>query len=269
MGLSGLAQINIELTSRCNRHTLCGFCGHQNPAVHPGLRKGNMHPCLIEELAGQVASLGKNLIVQFHRDGDPLAYPALGVALELFEANTRSLVTHGETLAEKADDLIENCEVVTVSIFRGDPDREIQLDSLRTFLALKGDRAPRVLLKVVGDMTDEEMAPYLALGLPVMRRLLHVASSNATYARSLPAMPEHGICLDLLHHPSVAWDGRVFLCNRLDTTDAGFIGDATADTLEAIWNGPVRQAYLHKHLEGKRAEVPPCKTCEYYGVPTA
>ena len=269
MGLSGLAQINIELTSRCHKQTLCVFCGHQDAAVHPHLRKGNMHPALLEDLAEQVSSLGKNLIVQFHRDGDPLAYPAMGFALELFEANTRSLVTHGETLAEQAEEIIENCEVVTVSIFRGDPDREIQLNALRLFLEAKGTKLPRVLLKVVGDLSDGECQPYLALGVPVLRRLLHVARSNAHYARSLPAMPEHGLCLDLLHHPSVAWDGRVFLCNRLDTTDAGFIGDATAESLDAIWNGPVRQDYLHKHLEGKRTEVPPCATCEYYGVPTS
>lgn len=267
--LSGLSQLNVELTSRCNKQTLCGFCGHQDATVHPHLRKGNMHPNLVEIIAEEVAPLGKNLVVQFHRDGDALAYPALGVALELFEANTRSLVTHGETLAEKADDVIDNCEAVTISIFRGDPDRELQVESLRSFLLHKGDRFPRVLLKVVGDLSDDEFTPYAALGLPVMRRLLHIRAGNSKYANGLPAQPEHGICLDLLHHPSIAWDGRVFLCNRLDTTDAGFIGDVTAESLDAVWNGPVRQAYLQKHLEGKRTEVPPCATCEYYGVPTS
>ena len=82
-------------------------------------------------------------------------------------------------------------------------------------------------------------------------------------------MPEHGICLDLLTHPSVAWDGRVYLCNRLDTTDRGLLGHLDTATLEEIWNGPLRQSYVQAHLQGQRTAVPPCSDCEYYGVPTA
>lgn len=263
--LSGLSQINLELTSRCDKQTLCAFCGHQDPLVHPNLKFGTMRWELLEELS---AAIPPGVIVQFHRDGDPLAFPHVGKALDLFHANLRSLVTHGERLAQKADEVIGHCETVTVSIFRGDPDARLQLASLRTFVEKKGDRVPRLLLKVVGDMDDGDMQPYLALGVPLMRRLLHVARSNARYARSLPAMPEHGVCLDLLHHPSVAWDGRVYLCNRLDTKDRGLIGHLALDSLDAIWNGPLRRQYLQHHLIGNRGAVPPCADCEYYGVPT-
>ena len=102
-----------------------------------------------------------------------------------------------------------------------------------------------------------------------MRRAIHVPFGNSKYAKRLPQMPEHGLCEDLLHHPSVAWDGRVYLCNRLDTQDKGLIGNLNEESLDSIWNGKLRAEYIQKHLEGRRAEVPPCKDCLYYGIPTS
>lgn len=269
--LNGLTQLNVELTSRCDRHTLCAFCGHQDPAIHPTLRFGDMEMTMVYRLAMEVRDLQRSVVVQFHRDGDPLAVQDtfLQIALQYFQANIRSVVTHGEQLAVKGWALIDNCESVTVSIFRGDPDRDRQVASVRGFLALKGDKLPRVFLKIVGDMSDDDFAPYHDLALPVLRRLIHTPASNAKYARALPAMPEHGLCLDLLHHPSVAWDGRVYLCNRLDTKDAGLIGNLHEKSLDTIWNGLVRADYVQSHLEGRRQDVPPCKDCQYYGIPTS
>lgn len=269
MALGGLSQINIELTSRCDKYTLCGFCGHQNPAVHPTLKFGDLSETLLGRLASDLAPLGRSLVVQFHRDGDPLAAPPdlLENALYYLDAHIRSIVTHGERLGALAKRLIGHCETVCVSIFRGDPDRPLQVEALRLFLAQKGDRLPRVVLKVVGDMSHDDLQPYLVFGLPLLRRRLHVPVSNARYAGGLPAMPEHGLCLDLLHHPSVAWDGRVYLCNRLDTQDRGLIGNLNEESLDAIWNGKLRQDYLQKHLDGRRADVPPCADCQYYGIP--
>jgi len=165
--------------------------------------------------------------------------------------------------------IIGVCESVTVSIFRADPDRDLQLASLRSFLQQKGDRLPRVFIKVVGDMSDEELRDYKALDLPIIRRKIHLPIGNSKYAGGLPTMPEHGLCLDLLHHPSISWDGRVYLCNRLDTKDAGLIGNLNEESLDSIWNGKLRADYIQKHLEGRRDEVPPCKGCLYYGIPAA
>lgn len=267
--LNGLTQINIELTSRCDKHTLCAFCGHQDPQIFPTLKFGDISDSLLTSLYEELEPLGKTVVVQFHRDGDPLAYDRLMGALYVFNANIRSIVTHGEQLAKKANEIIGNAEALCVSIFRGDPDREIQLASLREFLMIKGDRLPRVLLKVVGDMSDDELLAYLSLGLPIMRRLIHVPINNSRYAHRAPTMPEHGLCLDLLHHPSIAWDGRVYLCNRLDVADKGLIGNLNEESLDSIWNGKLRASYIQAHIEGRRADVPPCKDCLFYGVPSA
>lgn len=267
--LAGLSQINIELNSTCGKHTHCAFCGHQDAAVHPQRQDGEMPKAMVAELAADLAPLGKNLVVQFHRDGDPLSATHLGWALMAFSANTRSLVTHGDGLDRRAQEIVSHCEAVTVSIFRGDPDRDRQLTSLTAFLDLKGERLPRVLLKIVGGMTDGEFEPYARLGLPVLSRRLHLPESNRRYTGGLPPLPEHGVCLDLLAHPSVAWDGRVSVCNRLDATGRGVLGTLATHTLDDIWNGPVRKEILGHHLRGQRQAVPFCSTCTYYGVPAA
>lgn len=265
--LGGLAQINIEITSRCNKQTLCGFCGHQNAAIHPRREDGDMGTPLVKALAREVPT---GIVVQFHRDGDPLAYgDDLRIPLHLFDGRVRSIVTHGETLGTRAPELIGHCESVCVSIFRGDPDREIQLASLRSFLDQKGDQLPRVFLKVVGDMSDVELVPYVDLGVPLMRRLLHIARNNSRYTGGMPAMPEHGMCLDLLHHPSVAWNGDVYLCNRLDSHGAGILGNCYAESLSDIWNGERRAQWVQSHRDGRREDVPLCRDCHYYGIPTA
>jgi radical SAM protein with 4Fe4S-binding SPASM domain len=224
---------------------------------------------LMFDLSQELKPLGKQLVWQAHKDGDPVDAENLRQALVCFDAHIRSLVTHGCSLVEQAETIITHCEAVCVSIFRGDPDRALQLTALRGFLDAKGDKLPRVYLKVVGDMTDDELRPYLDLSLPVLRRAIHTPSGNAHYAHRLPTVPEHGLCLDLLHHPSIAWDGRVFVCNRLDTKDLGLIGNLHEESLDAIWNGKRRADYIQKHIEGRRAEVPPCKDCQYYGVPSA
>lgn len=224
---------------------------------------------LLGSICNQIEHLGRGLVVQFHRDGDPLAYEQLEDALAMTFPHIRSIVTHGERLAERAEEIIGLCESVTVSVFRGDPAHDRQLASLTEFLRLKGDRLPRVSVKIVGDYDEADLRVYRELGVPILRRLLHTPGGNARYAHRLPIMPEHGLCLDLLHHPSIAWDGRVYLCNRLDTHDAGLIGHLQDASFESIWNGPRRADYLNKHLHGRRNEVPPCTTCQYYGVPSA
>ena len=263
--LTGLSQINLELTSRCGKHTLCGFCGHQDDAINPKA-KGDMD---FDTLVSLQIQLPYGLVIQFHRDGEPTDYPALGEALDLFRNYITSIVTHGENLAKRADKIIGHCTSVTVSAFNGDPDMEIQLESLAAFLAKKGDLRPMVNVKIVGSMPPEREARYASLGVPIIRRLLHVPDGNYRYAKRNPTVPEHGICLDFLGHPSVDSKGQVFICNRLDPLDQGLLGSLHENTLDELWNSPKRLVWLEAHKRGRRDEAAPlCRNCLFYGVPS-
>lgn len=260
--LSGLAQVFIELTSKCDKRHLCAFCGHQKPEVNP-IDYGDMDYELFQSIRRQ---LDPGIVVSFHRDGDPTAYPRLGDALACFAGFTTSVVTHGLNLVSKAADLIDRCTTLTVSAFKGDPDGPEQLDTLKEFLALKGERAPLVQVKIVGDWTA---SPYESLGVPILRRLIHTPSGNVHYAHTLPTVPEVRMCLDALHRPSIAWDGSVYLCNRLDPTRSTQLGSLQFHTLAQIWHGETRRKMIAAHQAGRRDLAnATCASCTYWGVPS-
>lgn len=262
--LGGLAQLNIELTSRCSKRTACFMCGHQSQQVNPNLTFGDMDFVLLEKISKQVPS---GVIISFHRDGDSVDYPRLADALDLFAAFPTSLVTHGERLAERAKEIIGRCTTVTVSVIPNDRDRALQLESIRSFLAQKGDMPPVLQLKFVGAIDDAK--PYEDLGVRIINRALHSKKGNWNYVKVQPIAPECGICLDFLGRPTVDWRGRVFICNRLDTLDQGMIGDLNEQSLDAIWNGLARAAMLKAHLAGRRDLANPlCSACESWGIPT-
>jgi len=242
------------------------MCGHQNPKVNTGLEYGDIRFELLEKIAREIPP---TIIVQFHRDGEPTVYSRLHGALELFRGHIRSIVTHGENLVHKADQIIGACETLTVSAFDPDPDGAEQIEVLRGFLHLKGDRKPNVNVKIVGSMAAERQALYDGLGVPVLRRSLHHPGGDYRYKQTTPPVPESGICLDFLSHPSVDWCGNVFQCNRLDSANFGLIGNLQEQTLEEIWNGEKRLAMLQHHINGRRDLANKlCRDCTYWGIPT-
>lgn len=259
--LSGLSSVNIELTSKCHRKTRCQFCFHQ---ANPHLQYGDMPMTLLADIRRQ---LPIGLEVKWHRDGDPLSYPHLGDALDLFSGGfLRTIVTHGETLYDRADELIDRCETICVSVFSPDADADLQYETVKAFLELKGARLPRLLVKVVGSC---DVSRYQALGVPILWRKLHT-ELNDRYVRGLPVMPESGICGDFLSRPAIAWTGRVYQCVRFDDTEEGYLGNLYEQTLDEIWNGERRQQWLRAHLRGRREEANArCASCRYYGIPVA
>jgi radical SAM protein with 4Fe4S-binding SPASM domain len=242
------------------------MCGHQDAAINP-ITYGDMDYGLLEKIRAQV---GPGITISFHRDGEPTAYRKLREALDLFQGFTTSIVTHGLNLGAKAQDIIGRCTTVTVSVFRGDADTAAQLRSIKEFLSIKGTQQPCLQIKIVGDMLQDGIEEYEALGVRVIRRLIHVPIDNSKYAHRTPAVPECGVCLDALHRPTVDWRGRMYLCNRLDPNESGLIGDLTTSSLDAIWNGETRRRMLDAHKAGRRDLANPlCATCKHWGTPSA
>lgn len=184
MTLNGLATINIELTSRCNK--ACWMCGRRKvDREYPDLALdyGDMDFDLLQETAPQIPP---GIVVQFHRDGDALLYPRFGDAVALFPNNIRNIVTNGKLLVEKAPEIIGNLETLSVSIFEKDDESEEQLEIVRRFLRIKGDRKPFVTLRLIGDVDD---APYRDLDQLIIRRVLHAEMGSFSYRRRSPRSP--------------------------------------------------------------------------------
>ncbi|MFH1594006.1 MAG: radical SAM/SPASM domain-containing protein [Candidatus Omnitrophota bacterium] len=262
--LSGLACINIELTSRCNK--ACWMCGRRKvDRDHPelALKYGDMDFELVGRLASQ---LPENIVVQFHRDGEALLYPRFGDAVKLFSKQIKNIVTNGKLLLEKSEEIIDNLDTISVSVFEGDTEADEQYKLIKRFLKLKGARKPFTSLRLIGDV---DPARYQELGSLIIRRVLHAKMGSFNYRKKNPTIPEIGICWDFLHHLCVNICGKVSICVRFDPKGLGVIGDAKRDSLDEIWNGKRRAEWMELHKRGSRNKIPLCSYCHFWGVPTA
>jgi MoaA/NifB/PqqE/SkfB family radical SAM enzyme len=260
--LTSLTTINIELTSRCNKN--CWMCGRRKvDREYPelALDYGDMEFELVRRLSRQIP---EGIVVQFHRDGDALLYPRFGEAVSLFRNNIRNIVTNGKLLLVKADEIIDNLETLSVSIFENDSEADEQREIIRRFLALKKERKPFVTLRLIGAVDQN---PYEEFNQQFVRRVLHAPMGSFDYIKRTPTVPEIGICWDFLSHPCISRKGEMSICVRFDPDGLGTLGNVREQTLEELWNGAKRRQWLSRHVAGKRSEVPLCSRCEYWGVP--
>ncbi|MEI8218877.1 MAG: radical SAM/SPASM domain-containing protein [Elusimicrobiota bacterium] len=260
---NALNTVNVELTNRCNKN--CWMCGRRKvdrdyPEI--ALQYGNMDFDLVKSIAGQ---LPEGIIVQLHNNGDPLLYPTFGEAAKLFSRQIRCVDTNGKLLVEKADEIIENMDTVTISIFENDPEADGQYEAIEQFLKKKGDRKPNVILRMLGEVDIEK---YKKFNCIIATRILHNPMGSFDYKKRTPTVPETGICLDFLSHMVIRRNGDVSMCVRFDPRGLGIVGNCLQTPLVDIWNSSKRKEWLQFHIAGKRKSIPLCSTCEFWGVPT-
>ena len=261
--LSGLANVNVELTSRCNKN--CWMCGRRKvERDYPELamKYGDMDFGLVKKIARQ---LPPNGVVQLHNNGEALLYPRFGDAVKLFDQQVTNIVTNGKLLVAKADEIIGRLDTMAVSVIENDPEADEQYDILQQFLKLKKEKKPYTILRINGKVATKR---YESLGLTMATRILHSPLGSFNYRRKAPTIPEIGICLDFLHHMAINSRGKVSICVRFDPKGAGVIGDASKQPLADIWNSPKRMKWLTYQKQGRRDKIPLCSYCHFWGVPT-
>ena len=260
--LDGLANINVELTSRCNKD--CWMCGRrkvERDFPELTLEYGDMDFDLVRKIASQLPS---NIVVQLHNNGEALLYPRFGEAVRLFPDQMTNIVSNGKLLVEKADEIIDNLDTLAVSIIENDPEADRQYELLEKFLELKGTRKPFTVLRLNGNVDRDR---YKKFGLVFATRILHSPMGSFDY-RKPPTIPEIGVCLDFLHHLAINHKGEVSVCVRFDPERKGVIGDSNDDSLSKIWCSVRRMKWLEYHKKGLRNKVPLCSCCHFWGVPT-
>uniref|UniRef100_A0A6M3IES0 Putative iron-sulfur cluster-binding domain contining protein n=1 Tax=viral metagenome TaxID=1070528 RepID=A0A6M3IES0_9ZZZZ len=240
------------------------MCGRRKmEREHPDLCDwGDMPIDMVEAISEQVPV---GIVVQFHNNGDPLMYPELGRALGLFQDNIRCLNTNGKLLVERADDIIDNLDTITISIIQDDPEENEQYETIKEFLAIKGSSRPLLVYRLLGDVFS---GPYDDLPGIVVRRILHSPEGSFDYQKAV-TKPEIGICLDILTHLAIDRYGNVSPCVRFDPHRVGIIGDVSHETLQEIWYGHIRWDMIQNHLAGRRDRITLCSTCDYWGVATS
>jgi len=260
---NGLTTVNVELTSRCNKK--CWMCGRRKiDREYPEIvmNYGDMKFDLVKKIAKQ---LPPGIMVQFHNNGEPTLYPKLGAAISLFKYNIKHFDTNGKLIVEKADEIIENLDTMTISVIQDDPEGDEQYEIIKQFLDIRKDGKPNLIYRLLGKIEKRERWEKLP-GI-IANRVLHSPLGNFQYEKH-PTVPEAGICLDLLNHLVIDRFGMVSPCVRFDPKRIGVIGDVNTTPLLDIWNGSKRKKWIDNHIEGRRDEIPLCSSCEFWGVPT-
>jgi hypothetical protein len=222
---------------------------------------GDMKFSLVEKIAEQ---LPPQIVVQLHNNGEALLYPRFGEAASLFDKQIRCLDTNGKLIVEKADEIIDTLDTLTISVIENDPEGKEQYRLVEEFLDIKGDKKPNLIYRCLGEVDLEKWKKLPGI---LATRILHSPLGSFKYQKN-PTVPEIGICLDFLSHMIIDRFGKVSICVRFDPKRLGVIGDANKMSLVDIWNGSKRNEWLKYHLQGKREKIPLCSYCEFWGVPT-
>jgi len=263
MLLNGLSVVNVELTDFCNKK--CKICGRRGREKQfPEIKKtyGEIDFELLKKISKQ---LPKNIIVQYHWNGESLLYKKFGDAIRLFPNQIKNIVTNGKLLLKKFDEIVDNLDTIAISVFEGDPEAEEQFLIVKEFLVRKGNKKPFIIIRQNGDVDVDR---YKQLGLLVASRAIHAPEGSFNYVHKQPVVPEHGICLDILSHLAINKEGEVSICVRFDPNRLGVLGNVKNNTLSELWNSPKRLEWLRYHIQGQRDKVPLCSKCEFYGLPT-
>jgi MoaA/NifB/PqqE/SkfB family radical SAM enzyme len=259
--MNGLGYVNVELTSICNKN--CWMCGRRKidkdfPEI--AMNYGHMDFEIVKKIARQ---LPKGIVVQFHNNGEPFVYPKLGDALKLFDRQIRCLDTNGKLLVEKANEVIDILDSITISVIENDPEGDEQYRIVKEFLKIKKDRKPLIVYRCLGDVDTER---WEKLDGMVVKRMLHHPLGSFKYKKE-PAVPEIGMCIEILNHMAINRFGEVSLCVRFDPKRIGVIGNINETSLEDIWNSEKRLDWVQCHINGKRNDISLCSKCDYWGIP--
>lgn len=261
--LFGLANVNVELTSRCNK--ACWMCGRRKvEKEYPdlALQYNDMDFSLVKKIAEE---LPENIVVQLHNNGEPLLYNRFKEAVQLFKKQITNIVSNGKLLLTKADEIIENLDTLAISIIENDPEADEQFEILKNFLDLKKDKKPFTILRINGNV---DYRRYQKLGLTMASRILHSPMGSFNYTAA-PTVPEIGVCLDFLNHLAINSKGDVSICVRFDPKRIGVLGNIKEESLSEMWNGEKRTEWLKLHVNGRRDKIPLCSYCHFWGVPTS
>lgn len=261
--LTGLVVLNVELTSKCNKNCWC--CGRRKiEKEYSHLTDwGDMDLELLKKIVEQLPA---NIVVQLHNNGDPTLYPRLREAIELFERQIKCMDTNGKLLIEKADEIIDNLDTLTISIIENDPEGEEQYKIVKEFLKIKGNRKPFMIYRLLGNIDKKLEDKYKQLPGLIAKRILHNPMGSFEYKKQV-TIPEIGICLDLLSHLVIDRYGNTFPCVRFNPNKYNLLGNIKENSLDEIWNSDYRKYLIREHVKGNRNCSPLCGKCEFYGVP--
>jgi MoaA/NifB/PqqE/SkfB family radical SAM enzyme len=268
--------LTIEPTNRCNLDCVSCPC-QQRP-------QGNIEVGLFGKLIDESRAHGRRIMITLHKDGEPTLHPRFAELVTIaHRARAARLVTLNSNGTALTRDLarqlvLAGLDEIIVSVDASDPETYARIKGRRLFDAVRANvdgimevkrqlrrRNPFVKVQMLGTLHDlsqtvDEFVDYWKPRVDGVK-VDHFTTWGGGVDGRLGAVPvpaRRWPCQYLWYTMAVNWDGRVSRCVydwRVDEP----LGDASRDSLAAIWNGPPFAALRAAHLAGEYPGV--CASC--------
>lgn len=273
--------VSVETTNACN--AACVMCGHRSMKRPQGRMSWEFYKKTVEQLRGwpletfYLSGFGEPLL-------DPGLAEKISYARGLGIQNT-AIVTNASLLDQtRAAELvraglsrvhlsIDAATPKTYSRLRPGLDFDRVMDNVEGLIRMR-PRPAVVLQLVLVDQGPEEVRRVIRRFRGRVDRLTlrqaqswagRVKLSTKEYTPHLKASAAWPPCRYLWDQLNIYWDGAVPAC-CLDYEAEQPLGDASVQSLESIWRGPLLADLREKHNAGRRDLISLCRRCGYFSV---
>jgi radical SAM protein with 4Fe4S-binding SPASM domain len=275
--------ISIEIASICNLS--CIHCPPHNEFYKNRQRKyGVIKMELFEKLMDEIDNQGIRHIA-LHKDGEPLLHPQIVNILDRVKKNHNHRVyltsnAHRLTVEIGIAILRNRIDIINFSIGASSPEFyekvrgkgfNLVIENIQNFLRLvsQSEYKPRIMVQIIdlpeySEMKDE-ISRFKKYWKDQEVEIIIYEKLTWGVLDSVPVKLKRYPCLSLWENVFINSDGKVSAC-CMDWDQSLLTGDIQNQTLEEIWNGGEQKRLRKTHIEKKEADIPLCKTCNYWST---
>ena len=254
-----LQSVALELTNHCQLG--CSICWSQNPSLHPPREKGFMDRGLFKSIIDQLVEYRKDahkrIFLSMGYGGESLMHPYFDELL-VYAASKRSfkiqLITNGLDLRDHIDVLLRHRVLVTISYHHVPLGLKKQVDdAIMLLLSRRGTN--RVNIAVV----DAEHPGLYREARDKFGGMVYnypLISEDLKYLEG--ERKGEPYCKSPFHYMGILWNGDVWPCCHLLSSDFPSLGNLNNGTINEIWDG---ELYRSLRLD---PDAFPCKECQLW-----
>ncbi|MFA6129447.1 MAG: radical SAM protein [Candidatus Omnitrophota bacterium] len=271
--------LNIEPTNDCNLR--CYYC----PRLKSKKPVGYISLKLAKKIIDEAADYPKLIMLNFHKDGEPLLHPKIGAMIKYAHKKKIAEVIHMNTNAACLDDkmikklLDSGIDDITFSIdaYRQDTFKKTKgrdllplvVSNLKRFIELRDKgryRKPFLRAKIIEfDDTADEVNDFYnfwdGLADEVQVTGIHSWSGAIKNLRVTdPVSKKRFPCILLWYALVINWTGDVSICS-VDWNTSSLVGNVNTTAINQIWKGDILRQARRDELCGRHDAFDVCKKC--------
>ena len=260
-----LQGVGIEPTNYCNLK--CRMCWSQTPQVYPPRRRGYMKWSLyrkcIDEFADYCKLVDVKLSLCLNYGGESMLHPKFcNMIRYAFDKNcfrTIRSITNATLLTPKICETIVDCRVHTTVSIHDCPETVAAYNKVAELVRLRDMRERPVIDGAI--VQNEFDGDELLWQLKHWTQILDDVTVYPLHSETLQYVdwdkgPDK-FCAQPTYYMAVLWDGTVYPCCHLFSTDFKGMGNVSEEGVLNVWRGE-----RYELLRAGKLPDAPCKHCE-------